>query len=188
VKRSYARLAAHSALVLLAIVLDAQQPTPNIVFRFERPIVVTTSGPRRLAIDVPLLAGGNAFRVRSTSPAGADRADRSVMATASNGLSDLRLFDASGKEVPYLLVPNPMVEPTWRAAKALLPVAPVATAKEKTSGFEADFGSLFKIDRFRIDGLSPPYLKRMRLEGSGDRTRWIVLVGEGTVFDLPDSR
>ncbi len=70
----------------------------------------------------------------------------------------------------------------------ILPVAPVETEKEKTSGFEADLGSLFVIDRFRIDGLSPPYLKRIRLEGSGDRARWTVLVGEGTVFDLPDSR
>jgi hypothetical protein len=102
-------------------------------------------------------------------------------------LTDLRLFDASGREVAYLLVPNPAGEPTWRAAIAILPVAPVETAKEKTSGFEADLGSLFLIDRFRIDGLSPPYLKRIRLEGSGDRARWTVLVGEGTVFDLPDS-
>jgi hypothetical protein len=188
VKRSQARLAAHAALVLLAVALAAQdRPAPNPPFRFERPIVVSTGGPHRLAIDVSLLVGGNAFRVAATSPSG-DRADRDVVATAAGGLTDLRLFDAAGKEVAHLLVPHPAVEPTWQAAIAILPVAPVETEKDKTSGFEADLGGLFMIDRFRIEGLSPPYLKRIRLEGSGDRARWTVLVGEGTVFDLPDSR
>jgi len=187
VKRSASRLACLS-LVLFAAALAAQSPATNVAFRFERPIVVAAGGPHRLAIDVPLLIGGNAFRVFSSSPTGADHADRDVVTTATGGLTDLRLFDGSGKEVAYLLVPNPAIEPTWRAAIAILPVAPVETEKEKTSGFEADLGSLFRIDRFRLDGLSPPYLKRIRLEGSGDRARWTVLVGEGTVFDLPDSR
>jgi len=176
------------ALVLFAATLAAQTPAPGAPFRFERPIVVAAGGPHRLAIDVPLLAGGNPFRVVSRSGAGADRAGRDVVATATGGLTDLRLFDASGNEVAYLLVPNPTVEPAWRAAIAILPVAPVETEKEKTSGFEADLGGLLMIDRFRIEGLSPPYLKRIRLEGSGDRARWTVLAGEGTVFDLPDSR
>src|SRR5206468_7512444 len=168
--------------------LAAQQPAPNAAFQFERPIVVAAGGPHRLAIDVPLLVGGSAFRVFSRSPTAVDRARRDVVATATGGLADLRLFDASGREVAYLLVPNPTIEPSWRAAIAILPVAPVETEKEKTSGFEADLGGLFTIDRFRIDGLSSPYLKRIRLEGSGDRARWTVLVSEGTLFDLPDSR
>jgi hypothetical protein len=187
VNRSRARLAM-SALVVLAVALDAQSPAPNAAFRFERPIVAATAGPHRLAIDVALLAGASAFRVVSASPIVADRRDRDGLAVASGGLADLRLFDASGREVAYLLVPNPTLEPTWRAAIAILPVAPVETEQNKTSGFEADLGGLFMIDRLRIDGLSPPYLKRVRLEGSGDRSRWTVLVGEGTVFDLPDAR
>lgn len=206
-KRCHARLAAHTAVVLVAVAVHASfdsalmlglsmdaplaqdsQPAPPAAFRFERPIVVTAGGPHRLAIDVPLLLGGTPFHVSSTSRAGADGLDRDVVSTANGGVTDLRLFDGSGKEVPYLLVPNPRVEPTWRAAIAILPVAPVETENAKTSGFEADLGRPFRIDRFRIDGLAPPYLKRIRLEGSGDRTRWTVLVGEGTVFDLPDSR
>ena len=66
----------------------------------------------------------------------------------------------------------------------VLPVAAVETETEKTSGFEADLGRLLIIDRFRVDGIPPPFLKRIRLEGSGDRDRWTLLVGEGTVFDL----
>jgi hypothetical protein len=165
--------------------VGAQPPAPPAAFRFERPIVVTGGGAHRMAIDVPLLVGGNAFRVPSRL---ASTGGRDAPVTAAGGLTDLRLFDASGREVAYLLVPNPAVEPEWRAALAMLPVAPLDTEKEKTSGFEADLGALLMIDRFRIDGLSPPYLKRIRLEGSGDRSRWTVLVGEGTVFDLPDSR
>ena len=137
-----------------------RQPVPNAAFRFERPIVVAAGGPHRLAIDVPLMVGGNAFRVFSSVPAGTDRAGRDTVATATGGLTDLRLYDASGREVAYLLVPNPPVEPTWRSAIAILPVAPVETEKEKTSGFEADLGGLVMIDRFRISGLSPPYARR----------------------------
>jgi hypothetical protein len=195
VTRRQARLAAPSAFILLALfalaamTLGAQErPAPSVPFRFERPIVATAGGPHRLAIDVPLLVSGNPFHVLSAARAGADRSGRDAAATASGGLTDLRLFDASGKEVAYLLVPHPSIEPDWRAAIDILPVAPVETENEKTSGFEADLGGPVMIDRFRIDGLSPPYLKRIRLEGSGDRARWTVLVGEGTVFDLPDSR
>jgi len=34
----------------------------------------------------------------------------------------------------------------------------------KASGFEADLGELTDIDRLRIDGLRPPFLKRVKLE------------------------
>jgi hypothetical protein len=187
VKTSHARLAVSSAVLLAAVALNAQDRPPAAAFRFERPIAVTAGGPHRLTIDVPLLVGGRAFQI-SKSRTGSYGDERDITATAHGGVTDLRLFDGSGREVAYLLVDNPTVEPTWREATAILRVAPVETEKEKTSGFEADLGQPFAIDRFRIDGLSPPFLKRIRLEGSGDRARWTVLVDEGTVFDLPDSR
>ena len=34
-------------------------------------------------------------------------------------------------------------------------------------------------------GIRAPFLKRFRLEGSGDRSRWTQLVAEGTAFSLP---
>jgi hypothetical protein len=37
----------------------------------------------------------------------------------------------------------------------------------------------------RVDGLPRPFLKRVQLEGSGDRQRWTLLAGEATLFDLP---
>ena len=61
---------------------------------------------------------------------------------------------------------------------------PLATT-EKTSGFEVDFRGANTIDAVRVEGLPAPFLKRLTLEGSGDRERWTLLSGEGTLFDLP---
>jgi len=151
-----------AAGVLLHAAVTAQQPAALPAFRVERPIAPNGPGPRRLAVDVPLLAGAN------------------------RDLGDLRLFDANAREIAYLLV-KPSSEPAWKPA-TVLPVAPIDGDKLKQSGFEADLGEMPIVDRFRIDGLRPPFLKRVRLEGSGDRARWTLLVAEGTLFDLPDER
>src|SRR6185295_2692664 len=60
--------------------------------------------------------------------------------------------------------------------------------REKTSGFEADLGAATAVDRFRVDGLPGPYLKRVKLEASGDRAHWALLADEATLFDLPESQ
>ena len=160
------------AALLMTAVPAAQQTTAETPFRYERPVQTGGPGPRRLAVDVPLLSGGRPFQGRVAPGA---------------GLTDLRLFDANGQELQYLLVPNPPEQPVWRSAKTL-PVAPVETRTQRTSGFEVDFGEAITIDRFRLDGIASPFLKRVRIEGSGDRTRWTLLVDEGTVFSLPDER
>ncbi len=157
---------------MVTAALSAQQTSPQTVFRYERPVQTAGAGPRRLAIDVPLLVGSRPFPIRGTT---------------DMALGDLRLFDATGQEVPYLIVSNPPEQPVWRSAQTL-PVAPVETPTLKTSGFEVDFGQAIAIDRFRFDGIPPPFLKRVRLEGSGDRARWTLLVDEGTVFSLPEQR
>jgi hypothetical protein len=160
------------AALLMAAAPAAQQTPPQTPFRYERPVQTGGAGPRRLAIDVPLLVGSRPFPVRGTP---------------DTGLSDLRLFDANNQEVPFLFVSNPPEQPVWRSAQTLA-VAPVETPTLKTSGFEVDFGQAITIDRFRIDGIPSPFLKRVRLEGSGDRVRWTLLVDEGTVFSLPEQR
>lgn len=50
---------------LLLATASAQQPAAPASFRFERPVVTGGAGPRRLAIDVPLLVGGKPFQVVS---------------------------------------------------------------------------------------------------------------------------
>jgi hypothetical protein len=160
------------AALLMAAAPAAQQTPTQTSFQYERPVQTGGPGPRRLAIDVPLLVGSRPFQARVAPGA---------------GLIDLRFFDANGQELQYLLVPNPPEQPVWRSAQTLQ-VAPVETETLKTSGFEVDFGQAVTIDRFRIEGIPPPFLKRVRLEGSGDRARWTLLVGEGTVFSLPEER
>jgi uncharacterized protein DUF3999 len=167
-----AALYASAGLLLTVAAPRAQQTPPETPFRYERPVRTGGSGPRRLAIDVPLLVGGTPFRGRVAPGA---------------GLTDLRFFDSNGQELQYLLVSNPPEQPVWRSSQTL-PVAAVETPALKTSGFEIDLGQPLGIDRFRIDRVAPPFLKRVRLEGSGDRARWTLLVDEGTIFDLPEER
>ena len=104
----------YAALFLIALLTaaapSAQQTPAGTPFRYERPIQTGGAGPRRLGIVVTLLAG-------------------SARATEGTMLADLRLFDANGQELQYLLVENPPVDPVWRSAAAL-PAAPVETPTE----------------------------------------------------------
>ena len=127
----------------------------TVAFSHERTVTPAARGANRLDVDVTLLAG------------------------AQNDLRDLRFYDAQQREVGYLLV-TPQLEPRWRDA-SMLPIAPT----RRTSGFEADLGSIHKVDRVRVTGIAPPFLKRVTLEGSGDRTRWTSLA-DATIFDLPE--
>lgn len=124
----------------------------------ERTIVPAQPGPNRLDPDVELLAH------------------------AKPDLGDLRLSDATGRELPYLVL-QPPSDPHWIDGRVL----PVAATK-KTSGFELDLGATRSIDRIRIEGIATPFLKRARLEGSGDRVHWTLLADDATVFDLPDEK
>ncbi|MDP9322165.1 MAG: DUF3999 domain-containing protein [Acidobacteriota bacterium] len=168
------------ALICAAIVtvtfiaLPSAQQAPADRFRFERTIVTSGSGPRRLAIDVPLLIGAEPYLARDPRMPG----DRPP---AASGLSDLRLFDQSGSPVPHLLLQAPARQPQWSGG-AVLPLA----RTDKTSGFEADFHAAETVDAIRVSGLPVPFLKRCTLEASGDRAHWTLLAGEASLFDLPE--
>jgi hypothetical protein len=160
--------------IALALALGAIGATTVHAQRAERVVVPGAAGPNRLALDPALLAGSQPFRVSEVAAA------EGRIAVASGGAADLRLFDKANREVPYLLI-TPLAEAQWRGAR-LLAVAPTKT----TSGFEADLEAPLPVDRVRIEGLPAPYLKRVQLEGSGDRTHWTLLVPDGTLFDLPN--
>ncbi len=165
---------AGAAIVTVTFIVPSGQQVSADRFRLERTIVTTGSGPRRLAIDVTLLAGAEPYLARGPRMPG----DRP---SAASGLSDLRLFDQRGSPVPYLLLQAPPRQPQWSSA-AVLPLA----RTEKTSGFEADFHAAETIDAIRVSGLPVPFLKRLTLEGSGDRAHWTLLAGEASLFDLPE--
>jgi len=158
-------------LLAAAVPLSAQRREPR--FTRERNVITIGAGPQRLAVDATLLAAAAPFKVVS----------QGNEPMAVEGLADLRLFDAAGRVVPYLLVYPPAREPSWAAA-ALLQVP----ATKKSSGFEADLGAVDTVDRIRLDGLPAPFMKRALLEGSGDRVHWTTLVAEATAFDLPEQR
>jgi hypothetical protein len=165
-----------SAAVVAALpiaVPHAQRP-PADRFRVERPVVTAGPGPQRLVVDVPLLAGAEPYLPQAV--AGGTRSG-----TQASGLSDLRFVDAAGAPVPYLLLRPPTRVPAWKRGQVL-----AIASTEKTSGFEVDLRAIETIDAIRLNGLPSRFLKRLRLEGSGDREHWTVLVAEGTLFDLPD--
>jgi hypothetical protein len=163
-----------AAIALWMATVEAQSPR----FQRERAVETATAGPQRLDIDVPLLVGSQPFTV-STSPGG--RGERSI---ASGGLDDLRFFDAQGVEVPYLLVPPSPGQPA-RVIGRILPITAIDLPNAKSSGFEVDFEGINTIEAVDLSAVEAPFLKRFRLEGSGDRSRWTVLVAEGTAFHLP---
>ena len=170
------RFAGLITVAFAATVLQAQAPQ----FRYERPVATDAAGPTRLAVDAALVLGASSLPIVQTE---AGRGPQQVRTITREGFRDLRLFDASGREVPYLFVwPDP--EPIESIRATLLPIA----VTEKTSGFEADLGSVQVVETMSVIGLPRPYMKRLILEGSGDRQHWTTLVGEGTLFDLPAER
>jgi len=163
---------------LLAAAVIAQAGTPAGVPIQERGIEVATAGPHRVAPDVSLLAGAAPFKVVLHPGAPEPHA------TAEGGLSDLRLVSArDGHAVPYLLIYPPSPEPQWRRA-----VVQPQTSTQKASGFEADLLTPQTIDGVRLAGVPQPFLKRARIEASGDREHWTMVIGEATLFDLPDQQ
>jgi hypothetical protein len=159
------------ALLVAAAVCGAEDPP---AFRFERSAIPAAKGANRLDLDAPLLSGAAPLRYRRE--AGAEPA-------FEGGLEDLRFFDAGGRELAYLLIAPRPVSAAWRGGR-ILPI----TATKTQSGFEVDLGGTYRVDRLSLEGIAPPYLKRVRLEGGGDRSRWTLLVAEGTLFDLPEEK
>jgi len=167
------RTAAAALVVLAGATAAAAQPVSPDSFRHERAVTVTAPGPQRLDLDATLLAGAQPVsNVFYAEP---------PVRLVPQGPPDLRLYTADGTEVPYLFVPPP-IEGPQAITGTILPIA----ATKTTSGFEVDFGEVVpSLTRMRLDGIPAPFLKRFRLEGSGDRARWTVLISEGTAFDLP---
>ncbi len=163
----------------LFVLAEGEQAGPRPEsFRCERAVFPGGPGPNHLALDAVVLAGGSRFLVSRVG--GLETAGKAAY-VAEQGLFDFRLYDASGREVPYLLISPPSQEPRWIKGR-LIPVA----ATRKTSAVEVDLGAMVDVDRLQIGGLPSPFLKRVQLEGSGDRIRWALLVAEGTLFDLPE--
>jgi hypothetical protein len=105
-----------------------------------------------------------------------------LSASARGDLADLRLLDAAGREVPYLLVPPAAEEPArWIGVVRIRTVPPTKVE----SGFEIDLGAVRAVRAVALDLPDAGYLKRARLEGSADGRRWVVLAPDAVVYQLP---
>lgn len=140
-----------------AVVLALLAAVP-LFAQVKREVTPSAAGPNRLDVDVALLS------------------------RATTDLHDLRILDSEQREVGYLLVEPAGGHARWIDGR-MLPIAPT----KKTSGFELDLGRAEEVDRLRFEGIAAPFLKRARVEGSGDRTHW-TLLADATIFDLPDDR
>lgn len=142
-------------------------------------IVPAAPGPNRIDPDVSMLSGTSSpLRYDVTAINGQRRFQ------FEGGLDDLRLRDENGSEVQYLLVAPPARVPVWKETRTISPIP----ATKTTSGIEAAFGAPMTIDRISIAGIPAPFLKRLRVDGSGDRVHWTVLAPETTLFDLPEQQ
>lgn len=139
------------------LLVAALHALPALAAESAREVLPAGAGPQRLELDAA-----------------------AVSASAREDLGDLRLTTAAGAEVPYLLVAPGAPAGRWAPAR-LLPIR--ATRRE--SGLELDLGAVRPVEQLRLEGLPEPFLKRFRLEGSGDRVRWTELVADGTLFALP---
>jgi hypothetical protein len=171
------------AMALVSVRGGAQPGAPvtrRFSPRYERVVQPGAPGPNRLELDSWVVATGQPFAVTTVRSTERDGGWTTV---AQGGLADLRLYDSANREVPYLLVPPPQPTPTW----VLGTILPIVETKN-SSGFEVTLEQPLLVDRLRIDGLRPPFLKRAIVEGSGDRERWTALAPQATLFDLPDDR
>ena len=145
-------------------------------FQYERIAEAAGNGPQRLDVDVALLTGSQPFAVE-------DRGNRWI---ARRGLGDLRLFTQDNVEIPYLLI-EPVSDQIVFGTFPVLPIPAIDKPDNKSSGFEVDARAVRTMDGIVLT-VPAPFLKRFRLEGSGDRERWTELVREGTAFNLPSER
>jgi hypothetical protein len=134
----------------------------------ERSVLPGGAGPNRLDPDAALMSRARPLRYSDSK-------------TFAAGLDDLRLRAADGREVPYLLVAPQSTREVWFSTR-ILPIL----ATKFTSGFEVDLGSVRNIDKLRVEGIPAPFMKRLTVEGSGDRVHYTLLASDATLFDLPD--
>jgi hypothetical protein len=157
--------------------LSQNRPPDPKRFLHERTLNPGAAGPNRLLPDAALLAGADAQWQLLRRTTGSER---EPMILAAGGLKDLRIYDASNREVPYLLISPAAPESKWMYGA----VSPLAAAK-KTSGFRIDLGRPRLADRVRLEGIQPPFVKRCVLDAGNDGDGWTRLREEATIFDLP---
>jgi hypothetical protein len=100
---------------------------------------------------------------------------------ARPGLEDLRLFDANGREIPYLLerpIPEKSAElATVGLLNALRPDSTVATFRNPANR---------PVNAMILETPAREFMKSAQLEGSRDGTRWMKIVVDAPLYRQED--
>jgi hypothetical protein len=156
---------------VIAFVLSWATAAPVVAAaRYDRPLIPAAAGWNRIVPDALILGAARPLRYLP-----------GVAPEYAGGMEDLRLLDAAGRQLPFLLIAPLSRKERWIEGT----LSPGSPAKDASS-VELDLGAIREVDTLEVSGISPPWLKKIRLDGSGDRTRWNVLAAEATLFDLPE--
>jgi hypothetical protein len=104
-----------------------------------------------------------------------------LSASARGDLADLRLRNAAGAEVPFLLVPPPAEPPRWADAVKVRAIPPTKVE----SGAELDLGGVREVAGLSVTFPQAGFLKQARVEGSVDGRHWTVLASGEALYALP---
>jgi hypothetical protein len=142
------------AAIAVTLALASGSPTPS---RFARAIVPPTTGRTAVVLDTEVYEG------------------------ARPDLGDLRVVDASGTAVPYLLEKGEVA-----AGEPLHPaVLNRSFVGRKTAFVTLDFGSRVRKRELTLSLTGDSFRRRVSVEGSDDGQRWVVLTDTAYVFAVP---
>ncbi len=99
-------------------------------------------------------------------------------ACARPDLSDLRLADADGREVPYAIAAERDIEELVEIRGKELNREQVDPA---TSRLTVDFGAAIVKNRLAVATSGTNFVRRVRVEGSDDQQTWVELLKDGIV-------
>lgn len=99
---------------------------------------------------------------------------------ARSGLEDLRIFDASGNEVPYLVERVHPLEETVNAAKRFQ----VLLEKDSSVIF-VETGIDRPVDAIEIETSAGSFIKAVQVDGSNDRSTWKLLLTGAPIYRDP---
>jgi hypothetical protein len=146
-----------TALPVVVLVLAAGVAEAPLPPEFERPIEGAAPGLTAVVID------------------------RHVYEAAREDLGDVRVFDADGDDVPFVLErgrsdPRPEVRPQMRNR---------GHHRDRSATVVLDFGARVDKDRLVLGLNGGNFRRRVQVEGSDDGESWTTLVEEAWVFAVP---
>jgi hypothetical protein len=109
---------------------------------------------------------------------------RDITAYAVPGFGDLRLYDASGREIPYAIFTGEKSVSDTMIAK--LPIVSSVAAKGKRSTYVIDLGNRKAVDALMLSVANTDAQKQYDLTGSNDGKKWFGILNRAMLGGLHD--